>query len=204
MIANNTSSQLSAWFSRGKYVFTLLAALLIIFALAACSSAGNSSTDAAVEAPEKGEEVANSTPETSTPKLVAEGESAPDFQVDTMDGKTVKLSDYKGKKVILNFWATWCGYCVDEMPALQKITENYSDVVVLTVTRNDETAKAKTFAEEKGYNFVWGLDESGEIASLYPSKGIPYSVIINEKGVVMKIFEGSAPDMYPYFEDALS
>ena len=134
---------------------------------------------------------------------VEEGAYAPDFEFVTMDGTTARLSDYQGQVVLLNFWATWCGYCIDEMPAMQKITEDYPDVVILAINRSDDSALAREFAQEKGYNFIWGLDDDGAVARLYPSNGIPYSLIIDKEGVIGTIYEGSAPNMYPYFEQAL-
>lgn len=135
---------------------------------------------------------------------IEKGATAPDFTFTTTEGATAKLSDYQGKVVLLNFWATWCGYCIDEMPALQKITETYPDtVVVLAINRGDSNAEAEAFAQENDYNFTWGLDDAGTIQGLYPANGIPYSVIIDKDGVITGVFEGSAPDMYPYFEEAV-
>jgi len=134
---------------------------------------------------------------------VAEGSYAPDFTFTTVDGKTAKLSDYKGQVVLLNFWATWCGYCIDEMPSMQQIKEDYPNVVILAINRSDDSSQATAFAKDKGYNFVWGLDDDGAIAKIYPSNGIPYSLIIDKDGVIGTIYEGSAPNMYPYFESAL-
>lgn len=137
--------------------------------------------------------------------VIAEGAVAPDFTFTTVEGETVQLSDYKGSVVLLNFWATWCGYCIDEMPAMQQLTENYADdVVILAVNRGDSASEAKTFAQDSSYNFVWGLDEDGAIQDLYPSNGIPYSIVIDKEGVIGSIFEGSAADMYPYFEEAVT
>ena len=134
---------------------------------------------------------------------VKEGAYAPDFEFITMDGTTAKLSDYQGQVILLNFWATWCGYCIEEMPDMQRIAEDYPDVVILAINRSDDSALAIEFANEKGYDFIWGLDEDGSIARLYPSNGIPYSLIIDREGIIGTIYEGSAPDMYHYFKVAL-
>lgn len=185
----------------GKTFTTLFLACLLALGsigLSACSqnsTSENGGTDApADKAPSQNQ----------TTPVIKEGAAAPDFTFTTIDGKTASLSDFEGKVVLLNFWATWCGYCIDEMPALQQISENYpEDVVVLAINRGDSASKAKTFAQENTYDFVWGLDDDGAVQKLYPANGIPYSVIINKDGVIQTIFEGSAPNMYPYFEEAV-
>lgn len=176
-----------------KIAFACMLALGLL-GLSACASSPKTNTG------EKGSSAKNS----SAPQKVAEGSEAPDFSFVTTDGETAKLSDYEGKVVLVNFWATWCGYCIEEMPAMQKITENYPEVVVLAINRGDTEPEARAFAQKNNYDFVWGLDDEGEIQKLYPSNGIPYSIIIDKQGVVGSIFEGSASDMYPHFEEAVS
>lgn len=175
------------------------ATVLFLIILIPLIFAGCTSDEKSTSTPQSG-----SSSNTEKKVVVDEGEEAPDFEFTTLDGKTAKLSDYQGKVVLLNFWATWCGYCVEEMPAMQRIIEDYPDVVVLAVNRGDSKAEAATFADEYDYQFVWGLDEDGAIAKLYPANGIPYSVIIDKQGVITTIYEGSAADMYPHFETAVT
>lgn len=178
---------------------------LSIGGLSACSTSSTEDSNNAAESTEgSGGLGSGSGIEQQGQVKIAEGATAPDFTFTTSEGETANLSDYQGKVVLLNFWATWCGYCIDEMPALQKIAENYPDsVVVLAVNRGDSVSEANTFAEESDYDFVWGLDDDGAIQKLYPANGIPYSIIIDKDGVIGTIYEGSAADMYPYFEDAV-
>lgn len=189
------------------YILKIALVFVIIvptLGLAACSS-NNTSTGATANPAQNNS--SNNRPESNSSETVkiAEGALAPDFEFSTPEGETARLSDFKGKVVLLNFWATWCGYCIDEMPAMQKITENFSDsVVVLAINRGDVKADATEFIEESNYDYVWGLDEDMSIQKLYPANGIPYSIIIDEEGIIGTIFEGSAPDMYPYFEEALT
>jgi len=178
---------------RFKPIFALALGLFLALSLSACGLLDlfdNSSGPAA------GSSQANAGP-------VREGLAAPDFDFVTIDGKTGSLSDYRGKVVLLNFWATWCGYCIDEMPDMQKIREEYPEVVVLAVVRSDDSVRAKNFALDKGYDFVWALDDDASIAGIYPSNGIPYSIIIDREGTIGTIYEGSAPNMFLYFQKAI-
>ena len=133
---------------------------------------------------------------------VKEGAYAPDFSFTTLDGKTAKLSDYQGQVVLLNFWASWCGYCISEMPDMQQITQDYPNVVVLAINRSENGDVAADFAKGLGYDFVWGLDDDAAIAQLYPTDGIPYSIIIDKDGVISTIHLGAGS--YSFFKKALT
>jgi len=185
--------------TRRSFVHIMLAVLLAISltsSLAGCF--GKPSTQGP-----GGENPNGQNPETSKPVEVKEGSIAPDFEFVTMDGKKGKLSDYRGKVVLLNFWASWCGPCVHEMPDMQRIADDYPSVVILAVNRNESTADATKFANDKGYSFIWALDEDKAIQAVYPSNGIPYTIVIDKDGVIGTIYVGSANDMYPYFEKAI-
>lgn len=122
---------------------------------------------------------------------VQEGKPAPDFELDTLSGETVKLSDYQGKKVILNFWATWCPPCKAEMPHMQNFYEKNQDkgieVVAVNLTNMD---KGKTqldkFVEDYGLSFDIPLDKDGEIGMQYQAFTIPTSYIIDTDGIIQK------------------
>lgn len=130
------------------------------------------------------------------------GDEAPDFEVELLDGEKVALSDYLGKVVLLNFWATWCSPCVEEMPDIQELSKAYpDDVVVLAVNCNEEGDTVRSFIQEKGFTFPIGLDEKGEITTKYPTDGIPYTVIINGDGIIQKIHLGGGEGMYSVFEE---
>lgn len=179
-----------------RLLSAVFASTLLLVGLAACSGAAQPTDSQSANSQGNASGDQGST-------TVAEGTKAPDFSFTAVDGKTRALSDFEGQVVLLNFWATWCGYCINEMPAMQKITENYSNVVVLAINRGDNASEANSFSSESGYGFIWGLDEDGAIEKLYPSNGIPYSLIIDRDGTIITIFEGSASDMYPYFESAV-
>ena len=111
---------------------------------------------------------------------------ATDFEVTLISGETVKLSDFQGKKVLLNFWATWCGPCVQEMPAFQRLYEEYpDDFVILAVNCGDSEADVRDFAEENDYTFNIAIDEDLAASSLYPTYSIPLTLIVDEEGYIV-------------------
>lgn len=116
---------------------------------------------------------------------IAVGEKAPDFQVETIGGKKVKLSDYRGKKVFLNFWATWCPPCKAEMPHMQSFYEGKPEnVEILAVNLEESASKAKDFADQYRLDFPVLLDRSGAVAEVYDIYTIPTTYVLNEDGTV--------------------
>ena len=111
---------------------------------------------------------------------------APDFQLETPDGRKVKLSDYKGKVVLLNFWATWCQPCAQEMPHLIGLYDKYKDrgVEVLAISIDEKTdhLKVAPYAKDRKLNFTVLYDEGMEKA--YSIDGLPTSVIIDKQGII--------------------
>lgn len=112
--------------------------------------------------------------------------AAPDFTVLDYNSNEVRLSDYVGKPVVLNFWATWCYYCKVEMPDFDKAQENYPDVQFLMVNATDgvqETLEsAKAYIEEEGYGFDVFFDTKLEAVGAYYVTGFPSTFFIDEKG----------------------
>ncbi len=126
-------------------------------------------------------------------KEVMERDVAPDFKAPLVDGSTFSLSENKGKVILLNFWATWCGPCVGEMPAFQKLDEKYGDeVMILAVNCMEDRETVDRFIKETGYNFPIAYDEEGVVSYTYPSSGIPYTLVIGKDGVVKNIYVGAA------------
>lgn len=112
------------------------------------------------------------------------GEKAPDFELMTLDGKTVKLSDYRGKKVVLNFWATWCPPCKAEMPDIQKFYNETDDNVEILAINIDPQYDVKKFVREANVTFPVLLDSKDEVNNLYRILTIPTTYFIDGEGII--------------------
>ncbi|MBM7663120.1 thiol-disulfide isomerase/thioredoxin [Bacillus mesophilus] len=118
---------------------------------------------------------------------------APDFTLETLTGEKVTLSELKGKKVFINFWASWCPPCRDEMPEIQHFFEQHPDVVVLAVDlRNTEKSDeaVEKYITENEYSFPVLLDRTGQVGESYKVLTLPTSYFINTKGEVQYKFIG--------------
>ena len=123
---------------------------------------------------------------------MAIGSEAPDFTAKLNNGETFTLSDKKGQVILLNFWATWCSNCVKEMPAIEKLYEEYGDqIVIVGVNVGEDEDTIDTFIEAKNYSFPVACDTESNISNLYPSAGIPYTVIVGKDGLVTETFLGA-------------
>lgn len=134
------------------------------------------------------------------------GDNAPDFTAELVGGETFKLSDNKGKIIIVNIWATWCGPCVGEMPAFQQLFEEYGDeLAICCVNSGDDKEVVDKFVSENGYTFPIAYDTDYKICDKYPTDGIPYTVIIDGEGKVSKTFLGasSAEEQYKEYKSAI-
>ena len=130
------------------------------------------------------------------------GRYAPDFSLVDLDGNQVKLSDLRGKKVILNFWATWCPPCRAEMPDLERLArEHEGTLTVLLVDLEEEEDQIRPFLDDMGITLVPLLDVEAEVAKMYRVSALPTSVIIDEDGVIQEVQVGAAT--YEWFLERL-
>jgi peroxiredoxin len=116
---------------------------------------------------------------------IAQGEKAPDFTVKTMEGKEVKLSDYEGKKVFLNFWATWCPPCKAEMPHMQSFYDDKPEnIEILAINLEESNKKISEFVDQYGLTFPILMDEDGKVTETFEVYTIPTTYVLNEDGTV--------------------
>jgi len=116
------------------------------------------------------------------------GEAAQDFELKTLEGQTVALSDYRGSPVMLNFWASWCGPCRYEMPFFQEVYEDTewqaAGLVILAVNIGESPSVAGGFMEDNGFTFPVLLDMTGKVATMYNVRSIPATFFIDERGII--------------------
>jgi peroxiredoxin len=123
------------------------------------------------------------------------GVAAPDFALPARDGTTVHLSSLKGQVVMLNFWATWCGPCRQEMPLLAKLQDKYEPLgfTLLGVNIEPDSSGAETWLKGMAINFPILFDRENAVASHFALQGMPSSVFIDRTGVVRYVHEGYRP-----------
>lgn len=125
----------------------------------------------------------------SSGETVEVGSPAPDFTVEVIDGGTFTLAEARGQPVVLNFWASWCAPCREEIPDISAYADANPDVTVVGVAVRDIEQNARRFADEIGASYPLALGTS-EVEDAYPAFGLPYTVIIDSGGVVTQIFNG--------------
>jgi len=134
----------------------------------------------------------NSTAEVSAEVGTEVGMQAPDFTLQNMNEQEVSLSDYKGKKVFLNFWASWCPPCRQEMPDMQKLHEEYGEeLVILAVNIGEGKSTAANFMMQNDLNFPVLLDTDKSTAQDYLVRGIPSSYFLDEDGIIINKVVGA-------------
>jgi thiol-disulfide isomerase/thioredoxin len=123
----------------------------------------------------------------------------PKVSLKTLDGKSVSLSDYKGKVVFLNFWTTWCGYCKHEMPSMEKLYKKFKEkgFIVVAVDVRESAEKVKAFWDRYELTFPAVLDPTGMAAMAFGLRGYPGSFFIDRNGNVV----GSAPGARDWFSE---
>lgn len=134
---------------------------------------------------------------------IKNGNRAPDFELTTLEGDKVKLSDFRGKVVFVNIWATWCPPCRAEMPEMVRYYKDHSsknvEVLAVNLTDSDSEKEVKKFAQEYKLNFPVLLDPDGKVGNTYKTVTIPTTFIIDKKGIIKQKHIG--PMSYEMMED---
>ena len=136
----------------------------------------------------------------------------PDFELERLDGTRLKLSDYKGKIIIVNFWASWCNPCVEEFPSMVKLAQAMSnDVQIIAISTDDDKKDIATFAKlfnllQKGFEIVW--DKSQLVRKSYEVDKIPESFLVNrDMKLIRKVLgveDWASPSALEYFKSLTS
>lgn len=117
--------------------------------------------------------------------LPSVGTTISDFELTDLNGDPIRLSDYRGQTVILNFWATWCKPCEEEMPLLEQYYQEYSDdLVILAVNYNESRSFVEPFVNDLVLTFPVLLDEDGAVVRQFYVRSFPTTYFVDEKGVI--------------------
>jgi len=123
-----------------------------------------------------------------------EGELAPNFEISTPDGSRVRLSDYRGKPVLISFFALWCGSCLAEMPDIKALQEQrgLNSFSVIAINTGETRSRALEFIDFIQAPFVWGLDFDLTVSDAYGVYGLPYTIYVDSDGIVRVVYSGLA------------
>ena len=175
-----------------RKVYIALAAIMLLAVSPSVAQAQN-----------QDEEIAKTT-------IVKKGDKAPDFTVEMVDGSKVQLSKLKGKVVVVNFWATWCPPCREELKHVQKqLIDRFKGkkVVFLPISRGEKKEVVEAFRKKMNYTFPMGLDPQQSIYKLYASNYIPRNFVVDKDGKVIYVSVGYTPEefaeMVKVIEEAL-
>lgn len=118
--------------------------------------------------------------------VVKNGDTAPGFRLETIDGKTVSLDAFRGKIVLVHFWASWCPPCVDEMPSLEELYRGFSKkgLVVLAVNEDDNAVDVRRFIQKYTLTLPVLVDKNQTVAHLYGTYKLPETYVLDAEGIV--------------------
>ncbi len=169
----------------GLLVVTLLGLLLAMQACApSAQDTGRSGQEGSGTIGLKGSELA------PAPEI---GHLAPDFTLVDLKGNEVALSDFRGKTVFINFWATWCPPCRAEMPEIEAVHQEYKDkgVVVIGVDISEPESTVRQYIQQGGFSWTIVLDGTGEVARDYQIAAIPTSFFLDSEGIIRAVKIGA-------------
>ncbi len=131
---------------------------------------------------------------------------APEFTLKSINGETVRLADFHGKVVLLDFWATWCGPCRMSISELKRLNKDFSDkdFVIVSVNLRENLGKVKSFASKEGMTWTILLDSQGQVADSYGVRAIPTFILIDKHGRIRLKITGLMPNFYETLSNAIN
>ena len=143
---------------------------------------------------------------TYTPDALAKGDKAPDFELEKLTGGTFSLAAHKGKVVVLDFWATWCGPCRQGLPIIVEVTDSMKDrdVVFYSVNLREDADKVNEFLGKQDYTMGVLMDGEGKVGDLFGVSGIPHTVIIDKAGNIAEVHVGLSPNLKEQLTEELN
>lgn len=186
-----------------KYLFSII--ITIPFLFFACKSTSTSTSESTSTSTTSTTTTTTSTTSKDDKFKTRVGEEVPQFSLKAIDGKTYSMKKFKGKTVWLNFFATWCGPCLEEIPELNKLAEKNEDVIFISIGRGHTTDELIPFAEKKNMTYIVAADPDKEIYNLFADKYIPRNYLINKKGKIIHqeygYDKGSFKELVSIFEN---
>jgi thiol-disulfide isomerase/thioredoxin len=137
------------------------------------------------------------------------GTVAPDFQLKDLEGNIYTLSDYEGSPIMLNFWATWCGPCREEMPYMEEVSQEWADegLVFFAINLAESDSGVKAYLDSFGFTMPVLLDSARTVANKYNITGVPTTYFIDSDGIIQDKVIGAFPDkasIDSYLEDLVN
>lgn len=122
-----------------------------------------------------------------SPRITQNGSAAEDFELVDINGNKIKLSDMRGSVVFVNFWATWCGSCVEELPSIERLFKSLSgdpSFKMVTILYKDSIPDASSYMRQNGYTFPVFLNPDESAAKIFGITGVPETFIIDKRGIL--------------------
>jgi thiol-disulfide isomerase/thioredoxin len=135
-------------------------------------------------------------PSPETEGALAVGKSAPNFELQDLTGHRISLSQYKGKVVILDFWATWCGPCRMTMPVMENLQKEFpGTLTLLAINLQEPDSVVRDYVRKQNIGSRVLLDEEGNVGQIYGANAIPMQILIDKQGIIREIKTGYSPNM---------
>lgn len=137
---------------------------------------------------------------------ISKGKLAPDFSLKSMSGENIRLSEMRGKVVMINFWATWCAPCRKEMPLLNALYNKHknSGFVLLGVNIDNSPKNGEKMAKKLGINFPILFDNSKKVSETYKVSAMPFTIILDKSGKISQIHKGYLPGYEKKYDAQIS